>query len=86
MRKFLLMSCVAATALLANGASFANDELIALSKDPKQWVMPTGDYANRRFSELDQINSENVKISSRLGASRLGCCAATRAGLSSSAT
>ncbi len=61
MRKFLLMSCVAATALLANGASFANDELIALSKDPKQWVMPTGDYANRRFSELDQINSENVK-------------------------
>ncbi len=61
MRKFLLMSCVAATALLANGAAFANDELIALSKDPKQWVLPTGDYANRRFSELDQINSENVK-------------------------
>ncbi|WOJ88884.1 methanol/ethanol family PQQ-dependent dehydrogenase [Methylocapsa polymorpha] len=61
MRKFLLMSCVAATALLANGASFANDELIALSKDSKQWALPTGDYANRRFSELDQINSDNVK-------------------------
>jgi PQQ-dependent dehydrogenase (methanol/ethanol family) len=61
MRKFLLMSCVAATALLANGAAFANDELIALSKDPKQWALPTGDYANRRFSQLDQINSSNVK-------------------------
>ena len=61
MRKFLLMSCVGAAALLANGATFANDELIQLSKDPKQWVMPTGDYANRRFSKLDQINSDNVK-------------------------
>ncbi|MGQ0444923.1 MAG: lanthanide-dependent methanol dehydrogenase XoxF5 [Beijerinckiaceae bacterium] len=61
MRKFLLMSCVGAAALFANGAAFANDELIQLSKDPKQWVMPTGDYANRRYSKLDQINSDNVK-------------------------
>ncbi|MGH6869156.1 MAG: PQQ-binding-like beta-propeller repeat protein, partial [Methylocella sp.] len=61
MRKFLLMFFVGAAALLANGATFANDELIQLSKDPKQWAMPTGDYANRRFSKLDQINSENVK-------------------------
>ena len=38
MRKFLLMSCVGAAALLANGAAFANDELIQLSKDPKQWA------------------------------------------------
>jgi lanthanide-dependent methanol dehydrogenase len=60
MRKFLLMSCVGGAALLANGAAFANDELIALSKDPKQWVMPTGDYANRRYSQLDQINTRNV--------------------------
>ncbi|MFZ3325365.1 MAG: lanthanide-dependent methanol dehydrogenase XoxF5 [Methylocella sp.] len=61
MRKFLLMSCVGAAALLANGTAFANDDLIRLSKDPKQWVMPTGDYANRRFSKLDQITSDNVK-------------------------
>jgi lanthanide-dependent methanol dehydrogenase len=61
MRKFLLMSCVAIAALLANGVAFANDELIQLSKDPKQWVMPTGDYANQRYSKLDQINTENVK-------------------------
>jgi alcohol dehydrogenase (cytochrome c) len=61
MRKLTLMSCVAAAALLANGAAFANDELIKLSKDAKQWALPTGDYANRRYSELDQINSENVR-------------------------
>jgi PQQ-dependent dehydrogenase (methanol/ethanol family) len=61
MRKLTLMSCVAAAALLANGAAFANDELIDLSKDPKQWALPTGDYANRRYSELNQINSDNVR-------------------------
>ncbi len=60
MRKFLLLSCVGAAALVADGAAFANDELIRLSTDPKQWVMPTGDYANQRFSNLDQINSNNV--------------------------
>ncbi len=47
-------------ALLAGGAS-ANDALIALSKDPNQWVMPAGNYANTRYSELNQINKDNVK-------------------------
>ncbi|HZM07671.1 MAG TPA: PQQ-dependent dehydrogenase, methanol/ethanol family, partial [Methylocella sp.] len=61
MRKFLLMSCIGAAAFLANGAAFSNDELIQLSKDPKQWALPTGDYANHRFSQLDQINTDNVK-------------------------
>ena len=32
---------LSAFALVAGGAS-ANDELIKLSKDPNQWVMPTG--------------------------------------------
>ena len=47
-------------ALFAGGAS-ANDELIKLSKDPNQWVMPTGNYANTRYSELNQINKDNAK-------------------------
>jgi lanthanide-dependent methanol dehydrogenase len=47
-------------ALFASGAS-ANDELIKLSKDPNQWVMPTGNYANTRYSELNQINKDNAK-------------------------
>src|SRR3984893_1565647 len=47
-------------ALLASGAG-ANDELIKLSKDPSQWAMPTGNYANWRYSELNQINKDNAK-------------------------
>jgi lanthanide-dependent methanol dehydrogenase len=43
------------------GAARANDQLIGMSKDPNQWVMPAGDYANTRYSALDQINVDNVK-------------------------
>src|SRR5499427_9253648 len=49
-----------ALALFAGGAN-ANDALIALSKDPNQWVMPPRDYANTRYSELNQINKDNAK-------------------------
>src|SRR5215831_15389252 len=49
-----------ALALFAGGAS-ANDALIALSKDPNQWVMPPRNYANTRYSELNQINKDNAK-------------------------
>src|SRR6266478_9578495 len=41
--------------------ALANDELIKLQKDPNQWVMPTGDYANTRYSQLSQITKDNVK-------------------------
>ena len=47
-------------ALFTSGAS-ANDALISLSKDPNQWVMPAGNYANWRYSELNQINKDNAK-------------------------
>ena len=33
---------------------------MALGDDPANWVMPTGDYANTRYSELDQITRDNV--------------------------
>jgi alcohol dehydrogenase (cytochrome c) len=32
-----------------------------LTQDPNQWVLQTGDYANTRYSKLDQINADNVK-------------------------
>jgi PQQ-dependent dehydrogenase (methanol/ethanol family) len=56
-------SCLLASSALAllAGPSAANDELIKLQKDPNQWVMPTGDYANHRYSTLSQINKDNVK-------------------------
>ena len=41
-------------------ASASSDELLTLQKDPKQWVMPTGDYGNLRHSALKQITTENV--------------------------
>src|SRR4029077_665039 len=52
---------VAPVLALFCGAAGANDELIKLSKDPNQWVMPAGDYANTRYSALNQINKENAK-------------------------
>ncbi len=61
MRLKVVSSLMACSMLVCAGAAMANDELIKLSKDPNQWVMPTGDYANHRYSELKQINASNVK-------------------------
>jgi PQQ-dependent dehydrogenase (methanol/ethanol family) len=42
------------------GAANANEELIKMSQNPKDWVMPTGNYANHRYSQLKQITADNV--------------------------
>jgi PQQ-dependent dehydrogenase (methanol/ethanol family) len=60
MRKYLLTACIGALAAFAAGGANANDELIKMSQNPKDWVMPTGDYFNQRYSKLKQINSGNV--------------------------
>src|SRR5262252_540916 len=60
MRYLLLKICFSAAAGLAAGAAHANEELIKMSQNPKDWVMPTGNYANHRYSQLKQITSENV--------------------------
>ena len=49
---------VAAIALPMSGA-LANEELSQLQ--PGEWAIPTGDYANTRYSKLDQINASNVQ-------------------------
>nr|WP_280986388.1 lanthanide-dependent methanol dehydrogenase XoxF5 [Hansschlegelia zhihuaiae] len=41
--------------------SLANDSVMQITKDPKQWGIQTGDYANHRYSKLDEINKDNVK-------------------------
>ncbi len=49
---------------LSFGAAYyasANDDLIKMAENPKDWVMQTGDYANTRYSKLDQITADNVK-------------------------
>lgn len=51
----------AALALILSGAAQANESVLAETAKPEQWAIQTGDYANTRYSELDQINKENVK-------------------------
>jgi PQQ-dependent dehydrogenase (methanol/ethanol family) len=51
---------VAAAALLIPATSSANEELLAMQEKAAEWVMPTGNYANHRYSELGQINRANV--------------------------
>ena len=60
MRKLLLASCFGVAALFTAGYAVANDELAKMSADPNQWVMPRGNFANTGYSELKQINTENV--------------------------
>ncbi len=58
MRKILLASCFGVASLFTAGYAVANEELTKLSADPNQWVMPTGNFANTRYSELKQINAD----------------------------
>jgi lanthanide-dependent methanol dehydrogenase len=65
-------------AAFAAGAAYANDELNKMSQNPKDWAMPTGSYANHRYSQLKQITADNVGKLQVRGRSRPACCAATR--------
>ncbi len=56
----LKTSLVVAVALAVPGMALANAELLKLQQDPNQWVMPSGNYAGTRYSELSQINKSNV--------------------------
>lgn len=57
MKRLLILT----TALTLGGsAALANADLQAMMGDPNQWVIQTGDYANQRYSKLDQINKDNV--------------------------
>jgi PQQ-dependent dehydrogenase (methanol/ethanol family) len=47
-------------AICAASMAHANDELMGLMDDPTQWAIQTGDYENQRYSELDQINADNI--------------------------
>jgi len=58
LRDFSVLAC---SALVFAGPALANDELVKMEQDANQWVMPTGDYANHRYSTLKQINAQNVK-------------------------
>jgi glucose dehydrogenase len=60
MRNVLFASCLGFVAAFAASGAVANDELIKMAENPKDWVMPAGDYANTRYSKLNQITASNV--------------------------
>jgi len=59
MKKICLLAAAACLASWASPAG-ANEEVQKLTQDQNQWVIQTGDYANTRYSKLDQINAGNV--------------------------
>ena len=58
MKRLLIM--LAALSIGGAQVAVANSDLQAKIDDPNQWVIQTGDYANQRYSKLDQINKDNV--------------------------
>jgi PQQ-dependent dehydrogenase (methanol/ethanol family) len=58
MRAVSLATVMVALASIAPAS--ASEEVQKLTQDPNQWAIQTGDYANTRFSKLDQINAGNV--------------------------
>jgi PQQ-dependent dehydrogenase (methanol/ethanol family) len=51
---------IIAIATMSSTYVHANAELSKLSQDPANWAMQAGNFANHRYSELKQINNENV--------------------------
>ncbi len=52
---------LAVTVLLGPIAASANQQLVGLQKDDKQWAIPRKDYASTGYSTLNQINARNVR-------------------------
>jgi glucose dehydrogenase len=77
MRK-LLIGTVALSALVVSGLAQANESVMKATSDAKNWAIQTGDYANHRYSTLDQINKDNVKDLRSPGPSPPGCCVVTK--------
>ncbi len=61
MRSALAAFCIGAVAIIGAGSAYADEDLTKAMKDSKNWAIQTGDYANTRYSELNQINADNVK-------------------------
>src|SRR5947199_6640040 len=51
---------LSAGALAVLTARLAADDLDAMSRDDKQWIMPAKNYSATRFSSLNQINAGNA--------------------------
>jgi lanthanide-dependent methanol dehydrogenase len=59
MRRSKLVGALAASVAMTAPA-MANDSVLECIKDANNWCMQQHDYANTRYSELNQINTKNV--------------------------
>ena len=56
-----VFSLLAGTSLSGMAADVTPDRLMNADKEPQNWLMVNKDYSSHRYSELDQINKDNVK-------------------------
>ena len=57
----LASTMLASTSLSAMAGEVTTSRLLTADKEPQNWLMVNKDYAAHRYSELDQINKNNVK-------------------------
>ncbi|ASW02532.1 methanol/ethanol family PQQ-dependent dehydrogenase [Paraburkholderia aromaticivorans] len=60
LRTTVLGLAILASAALSSLVAQADSQLDGLMKNPSNWAAQAGDYANRRYSPLKQINENNV--------------------------
>lgn len=60
MHRLKLLAAISLAAMTASSAASANDELLQMQGNSKDWVMQLGNYSSTRYSELNQINKDNV--------------------------
>lgn len=56
----LAIAAMLATSVLAMSPAAANEKLVELAEDPANWVMTGRNYDAQNYSELTEINKENV--------------------------
>jgi PQQ-dependent dehydrogenase (methanol/ethanol family) len=59
--KYFGLAAAAACLLSYSVPAMAADDLASAMANQNDWAIQTGDYANTRYSKLDQINASNVK-------------------------
>jgi PQQ-dependent dehydrogenase (methanol/ethanol family) len=59
--KYIGLAAATACLLSYSAPVFAADDVVSAMANPANWAIQTGDYANTRYSKLDQINAGNVK-------------------------
>jgi alcohol dehydrogenase (cytochrome c) len=58
---FLIGALLTSTPLSALAGDVTSARLMNADKEPQNWLMVNKDYSSHRYSELDQINKDNVK-------------------------